>query len=1014
MALNKQPIQVNFSQGLEQKLDPWQLPIGKFSVLQNTVFNKIGRLTKRNGFGSLASLPDSTSTLLTTFNGNLTAIGNKLEAYSQNQMTWVNKGKIQPVNLNSLSLIRSNTNQTQADTAVTASGLVCTVFTDNVPVAGSNTLVYKYAVADATTGQNIISPTVITPSAGVVTFAPRVFVLGTYFIVVFATLISASYHLQYFTINTINPNLIGTAVDITTSYTAASTGTFNGVVANNTLYLAWNGASASGIKMSSLGKNLSQSATVTFASHVATHLSMAVDITQSSPIIWVASYNSGDSTGYVFSVNQMLGAVTSQTQTIPSGSILNLAISAQNSLATLFYEIAGAYSYDGAIKTNRIASKTITQAGVVSSANSVLRGVGLASNSFIINSTIYFVCAYGSTFQPTYFISDSLGNIIAKLAYSNGGGYSVVGVPNPTVIGTTVYFPILFKDLIQSVNKAQGLTNASGIYSQTGINLIKTTIGTSNISTAETGNNLHLSGGFVWMYDGYIPVEHNFHLWPDSVEVTTSGTGGLLTSQQYFYQALYEWTDNQGNIHRSAPSIPVSVTTTGTTSSNTINVPTLRLTYKTANPVKIVIYRWSTAQESYFQCTSVAIPVLNDTTTDSIAFVDTLADASILGNSLIYTSGGVVENIAYPAANAMTLFDSRLWVINAEDPNTLTFSKEVLEQTPVEPSDLFTIYVSPSSAATGNTGPMKSLASMDDKLIIFKAGSIFYINGIGPDNTDQNNQYSQPTFITSTVGSTNQASIVMTPDGLMFQSDKGIWILRRDLSTEYIGEGVDDFNSYTVQSAVNVPSTNQVRFTLSNGTTLMYDYFAKQWGTFVGISPVSSTIYNKLHTFIDSAGKAFQETPGIYLDGSNPVLMSFRTGWINPAGLQGYQRAYRFFLLGEYLTPHALVVGVAFDYDTSVVQQPVIFPYNYNKPWGGEKNWGAPTGKPWGGSSSREQWKVNLARQQCQSFQVTLTERYDGQYGVAAGAGFTLSGLLMICGIDKSYPQNIAAKNAIG
>ncbi len=1007
-----------------------------------------------------------------------------IEAYSQGQMTWVNKGSIQPLTLETIPLIRSNTNQSQADIAIASNGLVCTVYTDNVPVAGSNTFVYKYAVADSVTGQNIIAPTVIVPSAGVVTFAPRVFVLGNYFVIVFATLISAAYHLQRITISTVNPSLTTSAVDISTSYTAASTGTFNGVVASNNLYLAWNGASSSGIKMTYIDRNLNQFTTTTFAAHVATNISMTADTSQPSLVIWVASYNSGDSTGYVFAVDQQVNTILAQTLTIPSGDIENLAISAENSVATLFYEVAGTYSYDSSIATNHINKKTITQAGVVSSATTPLRGVGLASNAFIINSVIYFVCAYGSTFQPTYFVSDSLGNIVAKLAYSNGGGYTEVGVPNPTVIGSTVYFPILFKDLIQAVNKDQGVANAAGIYSQTGINLATVTIGTSNIATAEIGNDLHLSGGFLWMYDGYTPVEHMFHVWPDSVEVSGISTIGHMTAQEYFWQWTYEWADNQGNVFRSAPSIPVSFTiltppatfvgnrtsgspiisaisstanlqagqaisgtgipadtfilsvdsssqitmsanaSSGSTTSTTItpviltsvtcNVPMLRLTYKIANPVKLVGYRWSTAQQEYFQTTLITLPQLNDPTTDSLAYIDTLADSSILGNNLIYTTGGVLENIAMPAVNALTLFDTRLWAIDAEDQNLLWNSKQVIENVPVETSDLLTTYVSPSTSAQGNTGPMKCISPMDDKLIIFKRDAIYYLNGTGPDNTGANSQYSQPTFVTSTVGCSNQNSIVMTPNGLMFQSDKGIWLLGRDLGTSYIGAPVEDFNQFEVQSALNVPGTNQVRFTLSNDVTLMYDYYFNQWGTFHGIPAISSIIYQNLHTFMNSSGQIYQETPGLYLDGSSPVLMSFVTGWINPAGLQGYQRAYRAYILGEYQTPHALVIGVAYDYDPSVIQQPIIYPSNYNPPWGGDTEWGGPPDKVWGGQSKREQWQVNFQRQTCEAFQISFSERYDPQFSVPAGAGLTLSGMNLVCGIKKSYPRNISAANKTG
>jgi hypothetical protein len=51
-----------------------------------------------------------------------------------------------------------------------------------------------------------------------------------------------------------------------------------------------------------------------------------------------------------------------------------------------------------------------------------------------------------------------------------------------------------------------------------------------------------------------------------------------------------------------------------------------------------------------------------------------------------------------------------------------------------------------------------------------------------------------------------------------------------------------------------------------------------------------------------------QETPGVYLDNGNPVLMSFLTGFIQLAGISGYQRIYEIQLLGQYVTPHLLQV----------------------------------------------------------------------------------------------------------
>ena len=133
------------------------------------------------------------------------------------------------------------------------------------------------------------------------------------------------------------------------------------------------------------------------------------------------------------------------------------------------------------------------------------------------------------------------------------------------------------------------------------------------------------------------------------------------------------------------------------------------------------------------------------------------------------------------------------------------------------------------------------------------------------------------------------------PQGLMFQSDKGIWLLGRDLSTQYIGAPVEAYNDNTVVAAINVPGTNQVRFTLDNGITLMYDYYVGQWATFNNIPAISSTLYQSLHTYINANGQVFQENEGSYLDGSKPVLMSFQTSWIHLAGVQGYERFYPFY-----------------------------------------------------------------------------------------------------------------------
>lgn len=672
-------------------------------------------------------------------------------------------------------------------------------------------------------------------------------------------------------------------------------------------------------------------------------MSLCADVSENNPTIYVTYYNSTTSQIKTFGVGILLAQVLSVTTLVSSVTVANLTSIAKNQVLTVYYEITNAYSYNSSIATNYINSITTTKAGSVGSVLAVVRSLGIGSKAFSVLGINYLLGSYQSSNQSGYYLIDLTNSlaakprIAAKLASGNGGGYLTLGLPSVFVQNNMEAFVCyLSKDFLQAVNKETNLSTGSqinGIYTQTGVSIVNFAFTTENLFAIETGRNLNITGGFLVNFDGVRLSENNFFLYPENLKVTTATSGGLITAQTYFYVAVYEWADNQGNLFRSAPSIPVSITTTGSTSTNTIFVPTLRLTYKVLNKVKITLYRWSTANQTYYQITSISSPILNSTTTDSVSFSDTLADSSIIGNSILYTTGGVLENNCPPASNLLTLFDNRLWLVSAEDPNTLYFSKEVLQTTPVEMSNLLTYYVAPSSGVQGSTGQITAIQPMDGALIVFKKNAIFYINGKGPDNTGLNSQYSQPILVNSTVGCENQKSIVITPLGLMFQSNKGIWLLTRTLETKYIGASVEDYNEFKVISANNIPATNQIRFGLDNGLVLVYDYYVDQWCVFEGMSHLSSTIFNGLYTYINSSAKVYQEVVENYQDGSSPVLMSFETGWINLAGLQGYQRAYFFYLLGQFLSPHKITVEIAYDYLEASQQVVIIKPDNYNQPW---------------------------------------------------------------------------------
>lgn len=1027
--LNKQAIPLPLAIGLDTKTDSWQLDLGKFVDLNNAVYTTDKRLQKRNGF-ALQSTLDTPASTLTTYKGALTAIGDSdLFSYSPEVGQWYNKGSIVSVSLRADPLVRSSSNQSAPDVAVAAGGLICTVWADS---DGRS----KYQISDGSSMQVIVLPVNLPATAT----KARAFALGRYFIVTYLVTITAATHLQYIAIPLSTPDAPRTAVDMATDVVSLSTG-YDGCVASDVLFVSY-GAVGSEIHTVHLTDALVLWSPKVLVGYVATYMSLTADTTNTNPVIWVSFFDTGAdaiyAAAYTYTVStgnfSLLLAATLVKASVPD--TMNLTSAASDGVNTIFYETSATYGYTipgygGNAVSNYVSKNTISSAGTAGSSSVVERGVALASKAFIANSGQYYLMvAYGSNsvnnqnFQPTYFMIDENGGIISKLAYSNGGGYpSSYVLPNVNITDEGVaYFGYQLKDLTTPVNKEQDASSVAGIYSQTGINLATYTFNAQQIADVEIANDLHMTGGMVWMYDGVKPIEHGFHVWPEDIYTAWSATGGSVVAQPaafpqnidaYAYQVTYEWTDAQGNIHRSAPSIPVFVTTTGsgTTGSITLKIPTYRLTYKTgANVVRIVIYRWSVGQQAYYQVTSVTSPTLNDTTVDSITYVDTLADASIIGNQLIYTTGGVLENIAAPALADQALFKSRLVGIDAEDRNLLWASKQVIPTVPVEFSDLITIYVAPSTGAQGSTGECTAVTAMDDKLIIFKQDAIYFVAGDGPDNLGNNNNFTEPQFITATVGCTNKHSIVFIPQGIMFQSDKGIWLLSRGLGTEYIGAPVEAQNDATVLSATGIPGTNQVRFTLDNGVTMMYDYYYNRWGYFTGIPSISSTLYANLHTYVNASGQIFQETPGLYMDGTHPVLMSFTSGWCNLAGLQGYQRLYWFLLLAEYATPHTLNVSVAYDFNSNPLDFMTINPDNYNAPFGeADGNFGDES--PFGGNDTVEDWRIFATKQKCQSFQITVQEQFDASKGTVPGAGLTFSGISMTAGLKKPYRTQNASRS---
>ena len=137
--------------------------------------------------------------------------------------------------------------------------------------------------------------------------------------------------------------------------------------------------------------------------------------------------------------------------------------------------------------------------------------------------------------------------------------------------------------------------------------------------------------------------------------------------------------------------------------------------------------------------------------------------------------------------------------------------------------------------------------------------------------------------------------------------------------------------------------------------------------------------------------------------------MSFLTGWIQLQGISGYQALFELQLLGSYFSPHLLNFQLGYDFG-ALSEQAVIEPINATGVYGSDQLYGQTS--PYGGPGSLEQWRIQPSTQNCQAFQISLQEVYDPSYGVAAGAGFNLSAMTCVLGLNRGYRPVKAATTA--
>lgn len=1012
MALQKQVVQIPFG-GLQTKADPKVAPLGTYAAINNFYMKQYPELQKRDGMNALgvSTVPDNITTCYNYMNevGVITTDG--LYSYSPSLDQFQLKGQTASPVISSDPIIANTYIQTDCDVGITANNILGSIWEDSrggVRCAVKDTVSDTYLVSDLSVSTTGVKPKVIS--------------LNTQLIFCWVEPGSNTLMVQQY--NTLT-NLFYMSVSISTSLASCYTYDIATCVHGILVVVVETAAAPDAIKAyyysttyQSVGSpsvgGFTPPQSLQFANSgvLPPALSIAVDPTDlwftisvynDSNEVWVETY-----WNYLI---PMTSAIQVGTATTDPGWAISSCLDANQNL----YLFASSFGTIHNSFQARLSSVNSTPTVLYSQA--FILQMGIVSKSFYFNNNAYVILGFQAPLQNTYFGVRDDGACFARYFTQLGGG----NIAKANCVTSFIPLPSQTNTFIAALLQTTEIAaSANSYFTTTSVFVEQTYFTPSDVDNQIAGNVLNISGGYLKQYDGSATVfEHGFHTYPlQPTCVQSTGSGALTLNGSYSYTVVWEWRDNYGQLHRSEPSIQTEVVLTGTNNTVTVTVPCLPLTNKqtrfgdTRTPVVMSVYRTQSIGTVYYLVNQDSPTfVFNDSLSPTLTFIDTISDTVLGSNSTLYTTGNVFNNVPTPSANLMAICKNVVVLAGLDTyPNQVFFSKPIQPGVGVEFSDELSFIVDSLG------GKITALATMDDKILIFKKSLVYYTAGPLPDALG-NGTAPYPLLVAADCGCVNPQSLVLTGLGVMFQSPKGIYLIDRQLNVTYIGQQVDRITNpstgpITVTSAVNLPDKNMVYFTDAiNNQVLVYDTYFQQWYTYtLRFGPIASTILGT-STYFGSTSGMYQTIPNQPNDGPYEIQSSLTTNWISLAQLEGYQRIYAIIILGDNANlPHTLNVNLYYDFQNFPSESLTITPSKlFSSAWGTEASWGA--GPVWGFSSSWNiydgtyQFVVRPKEQKCSSIQIEIFDTFpDG----SRSQSFTFSGIALAVGIKQSYNKNLS------
>ena len=969
MALQKQNIPVSLSEGLNTKVDEKLVQAGQALTLENAEFDKIGAIVKPPGLTTYStdvddgnSLSDKSKLNLLNHNDELLTLPkpglSDYLSWTEYQNKWVTKeGNPMPAPYDQISVTKSTglSNNYAMDVSTTL-GVEVFVHGEN----GS-----FLTIRDIATG-NKKQIEMTEPTPNVASMDVRILDTGdvatSKIFVIFGSLNDSE--VQIFDME---GDLDTTILTSTSAPQGVALRPYDG---NMLCLFVANGANCNLYEIDSTGSTVNSLTSFTMTVNSSQRFDCFVD----GDLLYIASCDSEDL--YTqdidltsFTVNTSQASRFSKTAT--ANTLRHCTIcdfDATNAVVVLGWNNGPDTTEDYFLITMTINKSTHTagtdyDTGLDMYPTTRCEAITVDGNTLVLmQAVIYQGVANNREFLVSIdFTQDHQSKIIASLN-QNQANINDNPFPKP-IVNNDVFYTLSNPFVIISETGSLNTSTASVLMQKFYFD------DTIPVSVSKLGSLTTISGGYLLTYDGQDFLENNFFDMPAITDLTDDGTGSEPAAGTYSYIAIYEYIDSEGNISRSVTSDPKTIS--GTSGGRiVVSLKPLRHGRKSeGEKTQIKIYRTTNGGSVYYFVDELD----NGRTLSLRTYNDTSTDASIEDNQILYTNGGVLDNDPAQALKYVDSINNRVFGVSSLDPNVLYYSKKYTFGEDINFSDLFSIRI--DSEGQGSEDGIVGIAGLDGKIVCFKENRIFIFSGDGPNELGQQDTFTVPQELNVDTGCNEPRSIVNTPIGIMFKSNRGIYVLDRSLQVSYIGAPVEGFNSSTITSANLLEDRNQVRFSLSSGQCLVFDYLVQRWSVFTEFGHDDAVVNRGRYTIldVDDNDVRYQDV-GIYTNDGVNYSMKIETPWFKVSGIQDFARIYRALLLGKYKSGHDLVVQVYYDYDDTLVDT-----YTIAKD----------------GTETIYQTDIHLAKQKCQSIKFII---YDNNWS-GSGESMELTNLTLRVGL---------------